>query len=76
MAKPRWRCRAALVLAPGLLAGCNEAQNKFVALPPPAVGVSVPLQRAVTPYLDRLILLVTLKVPETLQPVRLEQYPI
>ena len=76
MAKPRWRCRAALVLAPGLLAGCNEAQNKFVALPPAAVGVSVPLQRAVTPYLDRLILLVTLKVPETLQPVRLEQYPI
>ena len=74
MAKPRWRCRAALVLAPGLLAGCNEAQNKFVALPPPAVGVSV--QRAVTPYLDRLVLLVTLKVPETLQPVRLEQYPI
>jgi hypothetical protein len=42
------------VLALGLLAGCGEAQNKFVALPPPAVGVSVPLQKAVTPYLDEL----------------------
>jgi RND family efflux transporter MFP subunit len=40
------------VLALGLLAGCGEAQNKFVALPPPAVGVSVPVQTAVTPYLE------------------------
>ena len=40
------------MLAPGLLAGCNEAQNKVVARPPPAVGVSVPLQKAVTPYLE------------------------
>ena len=48
-------CRSgavALMLAPGLLAGCNEAQNKVVARPPPAVGVSVPLQKAVTPYLE------------------------
>jgi multidrug efflux pump subunit AcrA (membrane-fusion protein) len=40
------------VLASALLAGCNEAQNKFVAPPPPAVGVSVPLKKDVTPYLE------------------------
>jgi RND family efflux transporter MFP subunit len=47
-----WSGTAVPVLALGLLAGCNEAQNKFVAPPPPSVGVSVPLQKAVTPYLE------------------------
>ena len=43
---------ATLMLASVLLAGCNEAQNKFVAPPPPTVGVSAPLRKAVTPYLE------------------------
>jgi RND family efflux transporter MFP subunit len=42
---------ATLSLALGLL-GCNEEQNKFVAPPPPKVGVALPLQKAVTPYLE------------------------
>jgi len=42
----------AVILALGLLAGCNEAQNKFVQRPLPSVGVSAPLQKAVTPYLE------------------------
>jgi len=35
-----------------LLTGCNEAQNKFAPPPAPSVGVSVPLQKEVTPYLE------------------------
>jgi RND family efflux transporter MFP subunit len=47
-----WCRSGAVALVVALLAGCDEAQNKFVAPPPPTVGVSVPLQKAVTPYLE------------------------
>ena len=43
---------AALVLVLATLAGCKDEQNRFVAPPPAKVGVSVPLQQAVTPYLE------------------------
>jgi RND family efflux transporter MFP subunit len=41
-----------LMLALGLLTGCNEAKNKLVLPPPANVGVAAPVQRAVTPYLE------------------------
>jgi RND family efflux transporter MFP subunit len=42
---------ATLLLALGLL-DCSEERNKFVAPPPPKVGVALPLQKAVTPDLE------------------------
>lgn len=47
-----WRRSSAAVLMLALVAACNEAQNKFVQPPLSSVGVSVPLQAAVTPYLE------------------------
>src|SRR4029077_9426667 len=47
-----WPRIAVLMLALGLLAGCNEAKNKLVLPPPANVGVAAPVQRAVTPYLE------------------------
>lgn len=41
---------AAMVLSFVLLSGCE--QNAFVAPPPPAVDVAVPVQRAITRYLE------------------------
>jgi RND family efflux transporter MFP subunit len=43
---------AVLAFALELLSGCKEEQNKFVAQPPPRVGVAVPLKKAITPYLE------------------------
>ena len=43
---------AALLLSLSLLTGCNEANNKPVARSPPSVGVSAPVQKAITPYLE------------------------
>ncbi len=46
--------RAAAVACAGmivLLAACGQ-ENRFVAPPPPKVSVQVPLQQAVTPYLE------------------------
>jgi RND family efflux transporter MFP subunit len=43
---------AVLAFALGSLTGCKEKQNKFVAQPPPRVGVAVPLKKAITPYLE------------------------
>ena len=40
------------LVAAGLLAGCKEEKNAYVAPPPPKVGVSAPLKQTVTPYLQ------------------------
>jgi RND family efflux transporter MFP subunit len=40
-----------ILLAAVMLAGCKE-ENRFVAPPPPRVGVAVPLRQKVTPYLE------------------------
>ena len=52
MSQAAWPRTAALVLSLSLLTGCNEAKNKLVLPPPPSVGVSAPVQKAVTPYLE------------------------
>lgn len=41
-----------LVLSAGLLAGCKEEKNAYVAPPPPKVGVAQALRQTVTPYLE------------------------
>src|SRR6516165_12174946 len=51
MSPAAWPRTAALVLSLSLLTGCNEA-TKPVVRSPPIVGVSAPVQKAVTPYLE------------------------
>jgi RND family efflux transporter MFP subunit len=41
----------ALALSAGVLAACKE-ENRYVAPPPPRVGVATPVRQAVTPYLE------------------------
>lgn len=52
MNHPTWHLATVLMVALGLLGGCNEAKNKLVLPAPANVGVAAPMQRAVTPYLE------------------------